>query len=388
MIPIRYNVRSLIVRKTTTIATAVGIALVIWVLSSALMLAAGVRKTLAISGQHDVAIVMRKGSDAELGSVIDAAEVSKVLGAPGVKRDEKGKPVGAGEIVVVAAMEKLGAAGVSNVQIRGVTEDVMKFRPEVRIVAGAPPKPGTDEVMIGKRLRGRFRGLDINQTFELRKNRPARVVGVFEAQGSSYESEVWVDLDTLRAAYAREGMVSSVRVKLENAEAFEGFRGAMEGDKRLGYQALRERKYYEKLSEITSIFINVVGTLVAVFCAVAAAIGAMITMYAAVSNREREIGTLRALGFSRGSILFSFLFESVVLALMGGATGAIASLAMGFVHLSVMNFQSWSELVFRFEPTPGIVLSSLAFAGVLGVLGGFFPALRASQVSPIEAMRG
>lgn len=389
MIPIQYNIRSLAVRKTTTLATALGVGLVVFVLSSSMMLAAGIKKTLAISGREDTAIVLRKGSDAELGSTIEAAEVNRILGAPGVRRDGKERPIGSGEVIVVAALEKLGTdGGVSNVQLRGVTEDVKALRPEVRIVAGVPARPGSDEVIVGKRIRGRFKGLDIGQSFELRKNRPAKVVGVFEANGSSYESEIWADLDTLRAAYARDGVVSSVRVRLTSPDAFDTFKASMEGDKAYGYMALREVAYFEKQSEGTSLFINVMGIFVSVCFSVGAMIGAMITMYAAVSNRQREIGTLRALGFSRTSILTSFLLESVLLSLLGGAAGAGASMAMGLVKFSMMNFASWSEIVFGFEPTPRILLTSLIFAGAMGLLGGFFPAVRAARVSPITAMRG
>jgi putative ABC transport system permease protein len=388
VIPVRYNVRSLAVRKATTFATAFGIALVVFVLSSSMMLAAGIKKTLAVSGRADTAIVLRKGSDAELGSVIDAAEVNRILGAAGVRHDAKDRPIGAGEVVVVGAMEKLGANGVTNVQIRGVTADVKELRPEVAIVEGRPARPGSDEVVIGKRIRGRFKGTDLGQSFELRKNRPVQVVGIFEAGGSSYESEIWVDLDTLRAAYAREGGVSSVRVRLTDPAAFDTFRAVMEGDKAYGYLTLRETEYFEKQSAGTSLFINVMGTMVSVFFAVGAMIGAMITMYAAVANRQREIGTLRALGFSRLSILGSFLLESVLLALLGGAAGAVASLGMGFVRFSMINFASWSEIVFGFEPTPRIMITSLVFAGGMGLLGGIFPAVRAARVSPIAAMRG
>ncbi|HVY47757.1 MAG TPA: FtsX-like permease family protein [Minicystis sp.] len=388
MIPIKYNVRSLAVRRTTTLATALGIALVVFVLASALMLAAGVKKTLAVSGAPDVAIVLRKGSDAELGSVIDAAEVNRILGAPGVKRDAAGKPIGAGEIVVVAAMEKLGANGLTNVQIRGVTDEAANLRPGMKIIDGRAARPGSDEVIVGKRIRGRFKGVELGDSFELRKNRPVKVVGVFEAGGSSYESEIWVDVDTLRAAYARQGAVSSVRVELESPAAFDGFKTAMEGEKAYGYQALREGEYFEKLSEGTSIFINAMGGLIAFFFALGAMVGAMITMYAAVANRQREIGTLRALGFSRASILVSFLAEALILALFGGALGTLASLGMSFVHFSMINFASWSEIVFSFDPTPKIIVTSLVFAGGMGLAGGFFPALRASEVSPVVAMRG
>ena len=258
----------------------------------------------------------------------------------------------------------------------------------MKVVAGRAPKPGTDEVMVGERIRGRFKGVDLGQSFELRKNRPANVVGVFSANGSSYESEVWADVDALRAAFAREGIVSSVRVKLESPETYDAFRAAMEGDKRFGYLVMKERDYFEKQSEGTSLFIGAMGTIVAVFFALGAMIGAMITMYAAVANRQREIGTLRALGFTRGSILVSFLVESIALALLGGLVGAAASCAMGLVHFSMMNFASWSEIVFKFEPTPGILLVALGFAGGMGVIGGFFPALAAARVSPTAAMRG
>jgi putative ABC transport system permease protein len=388
MIPVKYNVRSLAVRKTTTVVTAFGIALVVYVLATALMLSAGIKKTLAISGAPDVAIVIRKGSDAELGSVIDSAEVNRILGANGVKRDETGKPIGAGEVLVVGAMEKVGANGLTNVQMRGVTPEARKLRPEMKIIAGRDAKPGSDEAIVGKQINGRFKDVELDHSFELRKNRPVKVVGVFEAAGSSYESEVWVDVDTLASAYARQGAVQSVRVKLESPAAFDGFKAAMEGEKSYGYQAMRETEYFEKISEGTSIFINVLGSLIAFFCALGAMIGAMITMYSAVANRQREIGTLRALGFSRGSILFSFLLESTILALIGGAVGVVASLAMSFVHLSMMNLASWSEMVFSFDPTPRIIVTALIFAGGMGIVGGFFPALRASRVSPVLAMRG
>lgn len=389
MIPIKYNVRSLIVRKTTTIATALGIGLVVCVLSCALMLSAGVKKTLGSSGHPDVALVLRKGSDAELGSVIDQAAINTILGnGAGIKKDDKGQPMGIAEVIVVGAMEKLGAVGVTNVQMRGVPLDtVRQFRPEVTIVEGRWPQAGTGEVVIGQRLRGRFKGLEMNGSFDLRKNRPAKVVGVFSAAGSSYESEVWADLDTLRSAYGRDG-VSSVRVKLESTAAFDGFRANMESDKQFGFTAMRETEYYEKQSEGTALFLTIVGAMVSLWSSIGAMIGAMITMYAAVANRKREIGTLRALGFSRRSILLSFLLESVLLSLAGGLLGALAAMGMGFVKFSMMNLASWSEIVFTFDPTPGILGTALIFAAGMGLIGGFFPAVRAARTSPIQAMRG
>lgn len=388
MIPVRYNVRSLAVRKATTVATAAGIALVVFVLASSLMLSAGIKKTLGSSGKADNAIVLRMGSSSELDSVIEESSVALIEAAPGVKKDERGQAIGVPEIVVVGAMEKIGTDGVTNVSIRGVGEDVMRFRPEVHIVAGRPPRPGSDEALVGARIRGRVRGVDLNQSFEIKKNRPVQVVGVFEAGGSSYESEVWVDRELLRQTYGRQGVESSVRVQLESPSKFDAFRAGVENDKRLGLQAMRETAFYEKQSEGASIFIGAIGTVVSVFFAIGAMIGAMITMYAAVANRQREIGTLRALGFSRTSILTSFLFEAVVLAVIGGAVGAAASLAMGFVRFSMVNFASWSEIVFSFDPTPRVIVTALVFACGMGLLGGFFPAVRAARTSPLKAIRG
>jgi putative ABC transport system permease protein len=387
MIPLRYNVRSLAVRRTTTAATALGIALVVFVLASAMMLSAGIKKTLASSGRSDNAIVLRKGSNAELGSVIEDPSINVIAAQPGVKKDASG-PMAVGEVIVVAALEKIGANGITNVNIRGVPDNGMKFRPDMHIVEGTAPRAGSAEVMIGSRIRGRFKGLDLGQSFELKKNRPVTVVGIFDDAGSSYESEVWVDRDTLKSAFGREGVVSSVRVRLESASAFDAFKGGVENDKALGFEAIRETAFYEQQSEGTSFLVGGLGMLISIFFSIGAMIGAMITMYAAVANRQREIGTLRALGFSRGSILVSFLVEAVALAMIGGIVGVVASLGMGAVKFSMMNFASWSEIVFSFDPTPKIIGTALGFAAGMGLLGGFFPAVRAARVSPVTAMRG
>jgi putative ABC transport system permease protein len=308
------------------------------------------------------------------------------LSQQGIKM-EGGKPMGAAEVVVVLALAKVGVPGLTNVAVRGVTEASYALRPNVKIVRGKPARPGSDEVVIGERIAGRFQNVDLNQKFELRKNRPVTVVGVFSDGGSSHESEVWADLDTLRSAFGREGAVSSVRVRLESRSKLDAFRTAVEQDKRLGLMVMRETTYYEQQSENLALFIGIMGTLIAVFFSIGAMIGATITMYAAVANRQREIGTLRALGFSRTSILSSFLIEAVVLAFIGGAIGAAASLAMKMVTFSMVNFASWSEVVFSFDPTPSIIGKALVFAIGMGLLGGFFPAIRASRVSPVAAMR-
>lgn len=388
LIPLSYNIRSLFVRKATTIATAFGIALVVFVLASSLMLSRGIKRTLVSTGAPDRAVVLRKGAGTELASNIESRTVGVILSTAGVRMDGP-TPLGGPEVVVVLAMEKLGTDGkISNVQVRGVTPVSYTLRKELKIVDGRAAAPGSDEVVIGKGLRGRFRGLELGQSFDLKKNRPVKVVGVFDAQGSGFDSEVWADLDTLRATFGRNGVASSVLVQLESASTYEGFKAAVEHDKQLGLEPFRESDYYEKQSEGTSIFVTAMGVVVTFFFSVGAMIGATITMYAAVAQRRREIGTLQALGFSRFAILFSFVFESTVLALVGGAFGAIASLAMGFVEFSMMNFATWQEVTFSFDPSLGVVGASTFVGAVMGVIGGFFPALSAALTPPVAAMRG
>ena len=387
MVPLSYNIRSLTVRKTTTLATALGIGLVVFVFSAVLMLSAGIKKTMSSSGRPDVAIILRKGSDAELSSGIDTPNVGLILANPEVQRGPDGKGDGVGEVVVVIILDKLGTDGVSNATIRGVGDNVYAFRDKAKIVEGRKARPGADECVVGRAIAGRFKGLDFGQSFELRKNRVLKVVGVFEDGGSSFESEIWADIDTVRSAFGREGIVQSVRAHLVDASKFDSFKRSIESNRQLGLQVQRESDYYEKQSEGTSLFITTLGTIVAFFFAVGAMIGAMITMYSAVSNRKREIGTLRALGFGKTAIMTSFLLESVFLALLGGFLGAVASLAMGLVHFSMVNFQSWSEMVFSFDPTPKSILSGLAFATTMGLLGGLFPAVRAARMPLIKALK-
>jgi putative ABC transport system permease protein len=388
MIPLAYNLRNLTVRLSTTIASAGGLALVVFVFSSMMMLSNGIEKTLGRSAQSDVAIVMRKGSDAELSSGIEETQVGLVLAGREVKKQPNGQPDGVGEVALVILLDKIGTDGVSNVQIRGVPDNVMTFRPDVKIVDGRPAQPGTDEVIIGKAIRGRFKGMDLGQSFDLRKNRPVKVVGVFADSGSSFESEIWGDLHTILSSFGREGTVSSVRARLQDETKFDAFKTAIEQDPQLGLMVMRESEYYEKQSAGMSVFITAMGVMIGVFFSIGAMIGAMITMHASIANRQREIGTLRALGFSRLSILTSFLIESVALALVGGAVGAAASLLMGFVRFSTMNFASFSEIVFTFEPTPGILIRAMLLAALMGLLGGLFPAIRAARMNPILAMRG
>ncbi|HVH45212.1 MAG TPA: FtsX-like permease family protein [Labilithrix sp.] len=387
MVPIKYNVRSLIVRKRTTLAAAVGLALAVAVFACALMLAAGLERTLGRAASPDVAVVMRKGSDTEMTSTIDDKHVNLVLSQAAQIGASK-KPVGVGEVLVVILLDKIGVEGVSNVTVRGVPEDALAFRPTAKIVEGRAPNPGSDEVVVGRAIKGRFKGLTIGESFELKKNRPVKVVGFFSDDGSAFESEVWADVHVVRQAFGRTGAVSSVRVRLDSPSKFDAFKALVEGDRQLGLVAMREADYFEKQSQATGFMLKILGGMVAFFVGIGAMIGATITMNAQVAGRSREIGTLRALGFSKGAILFAFLLESLVLALVGGIVGAVAALGMTTVKLTMLNMGSWSEVVFGFEASPQIIVSSVVLSGIMGLLGGFLPAIRAARVSPIEAMRG
>ena len=388
MIPLRYNIRNLMVRRSTSLATLVGIALVVFVLAAAMMLTAGIERTMAASGAPDHAVVLRKGSDVELQSSIQNQSVGLILSAPGVKVDDSGSPVGGGEILVVIAQEKVGSDGqVSNIQVRGVAANIAKYRPEVRMIAGRPARPGTDEVVIGNRIRGRFQGVQLGETFELNKNRPVKVVGVFDAGGSTFESEVWADVETVRSAFGRDGVVSSVTAVLESPSKYDAFSAMIEHDKQLGLEAMREREYYEKQSEGTTMFVSILGWVISFFFIVAAIIGAFITMNTAVAHRRKEIGTMRALGFSRSAILISFVIECLFLSVSGAVLGIVAAFGMSFVKFSMMNFATWSEIVFTFQMTGSVIITAVVVGGVMGLLGGFIPAFKASRLKPIEALR-
>lgn len=387
MVPIAYSVRNLAVRRTTTAATAGGVALVVFVFAAVLMLGQGMRRALATSGSPDIAIVLRAGSDSELSSIVEPINAALVTGQPTVARRPGGAVDASGEVVVVIALNKLGTNGVSNVLLRGVPDGALLLHREVKLIEGHAPRPGSDEVIVGKAIRGRFAGVDLGQSFELRKGRVAHVVGVFEAGGSAYESEVWGDLDAFRNAFGRGTVVSSVRVRLSSPGAFDSFKAAVESDPQLDLKAQRESDYYEKQGQSTSAFIQVLGLIIAVFFAIAAMVGAMITMYGAVANRGREIGTLRALGFSKFAILSSFLLESVVLALVGGAIGSVGALAMIFVKFSMINYANWSELVIGFDPTVRILVTALLFSAGMGLIGGLLPALRAARLPLLDGLR-
>lgn len=391
MVPFTYNVRSLFVRKITTIATAVGIALVVFVYGASLMLQQGIEKAITTGGRADNVIIMRKGSDAELSSAIGQEYVNLFLAQPQVAQAQGV----VGEIVIVITAERSdGSGGISNLLIRGMPANGIPFRPEFEIVSGRAPRPGTNEVVIGKAVAGRFldpsgsgKVIEPGNSFDIKRNRPLEVVGIFSAGGSSYESEVWGDLDVVRRHSGREGVVSSARIRLSSPSEFDTYRQAIENDQRFSMKVQREIDYYADQSSQTSGFLTGMGIALAVLFSIAAMIGAAITMNAAVANRSREIGTLRALGFSRSSVLMSFILEAIFLAILGGILGTGLVMLLGFVKFPIINFQTFSELVITFTATPAVVVRALIAAAIMGLIGGLGPAIRAARVSPVDAMR-
>jgi putative ABC transport system permease protein len=389
MIPLRYNVRSLIVRKATTIATALGIALVVFVAGASVMLEEGVKRAIATGGRTDNVIILRKGSDNELSSAIGQQYLALFTAQPQVSQAEGV----VGEVVIVVTAERNdGSGGISNLTVRGMSPNGFGFRPEFHIVSGRAPKPGTNEVVIGQAVTAKFidndhkKPIQPGMSFDVKHNRPLDVVGVFSA-GGSYDSEVWGDLDAIRRSAGREGIVSSARLRLRSPDEFDAYRSAIEGDSRFSMKVQREPEYYSDQSQQIAGFFDIMGTVLAVLFSLAAMIGAAITMNAAVANRSREIGTLRALGFSRLSILISFLGEALMITLLGGAIGSALVMLLSFVSFPMINFQTFSEIVIRFVPTPAVFLTAFRASILMGLIGGMLPAIRASQVSPIEAMR-
>jgi putative ABC transport system permease protein len=387
-IPFSYSSRSLWARRATTAATASGIALVVFVLCASQMLSSGMRSTLLRAGRDDKALVMQHDAYAEVDSRIRQGVLTAVTGAPGVRHAASGEPLVTAESLVQLFVPRLDdPSRISSVQVRGVSDNVFTLRPEVHVVRGRPPQLGSDEAIIGIGIDKTYEGLALGGHFNLKKGRDIQIVGVFAAAGSAYESELWTGLDVVRTSMGWEGYLSSVTALLESSSAFEGFASRLELDKTEGLGVARERAYYEKVSEGLSRSVQTLGDLVSIIFACGAMLGAAITMNAAIAQRRREIGVLRALGFSSGQVLWAFLLESTVLALAGATIGAGLACLLSFATFSATNYGTGNEITFPFQPTPLILLRSIVSGAVVGVLGGFFPALKAARTSPVRAMR-
>lgn len=387
-VPFSYSFRNLWKRRLTTILTVAGMALVVFVFAAVLMMAAGLQKTLVETGSQDNVVVVRKASASEVMSMIDRKSASIVEMQPHIATGIRGQPMMARESVVLIALKKKGAeqsSSHSNVVVRGIQDESMPLRPQVKLVAGRMLRPGSSEVIVGNSIAKGFQGVGLQQTLSWGM-RNWTVVGIFDAGNTGFSSEIWGDVDQVMQAFRRP-IYSSLIFKLKNPDAFDAAKTAIENDPRLTLEVRRETKYYRDQSEVMAKFLRILGTSLTIIFSIGAIIGAMITMYSAVANRTAEIGTLRALGFRRRNILLAFLTESLLLGFIGGCLGLFFASFMQFITISTVNFQTFSELAFKFTLTPGIVVQSMLFALGMGLIGGVLPAMRASRLKIVDALR-
>jgi ABC-type lipoprotein release transport system permease subunit len=384
-VPLTYIARNLWVRRLTTVLTAGGMALVVFVFSAVLMLDAGLKATMVSSGSNSNVVIIRKGSDTEVQSGVDRDSAAVVETLPQVARGADGGTLASREVVVLDSLAKRGSNQRTNVPVRGVSPLGLQLRRQVRIVEGRMFRPGASEIVVGNSVAHDFTGVGIGQTLRFAQ-REWLVVGRFDAQRTAFDSEIWGDCEQLLQAFRRT-VYSSLLVRLTQASDFEALRAAVDADPRLQMEARRERQYYEDQSRQMSGFIRILGLTLSVIFSLGAMIGAAITMYASVATRTAEIGTLRALGFVRRSILTAFLLESMLLALAGGVAGLAGASLLQAVRISTTNFQTFSELAFSFELTPGVIVRSLLFALVMGLAGGVLPAAKAARMRIVDALR-
>jgi putative ABC transport system permease protein len=385
-IPFKYTVKNFTSRKLTTFITIFGVALVVFVFTAVLMMAYGIQKTLKATGQPDNVIVTRKAANGEISSLVDGETQDIVRTLPHIAVDKNGKQIISKEPVVIINLEKL-SGGMSNVTVRGVSDVVFELRPQVKIIEGQMFKFGLRELIVGSGVTGRFKGAGIGDEVKFAGD-SWKIVGIFDSDGSGFDSEMWGDSQALLNAFNRGSTVSSMTLKLDDASNFEDFKKQFEFDKRLQqFEPKIEQQYFEEQSEFMAAFIRIIGIVITVIFSFGAMIGAAITMYAAVANRTVEVGTLRALGFKRRSILVVFLIESLVIAITGGAIGIFLASFLQFFNISTLNFQSFSELAFSFSLSPSIIITSLIFSVIMGIIGGFLPSVRASRLKIVNALR-
>lgn len=385
VIPYSYTLKNLGARKVTTALTAAGMALVVFVFATVLMLQEGLRKTLVDTGSPDNVVVTRRSAGTEVQSGIDRAQAAVVESQPEIAYGTDGRARVSKEMVVLITLLKRDSDKPSNVIIRGLGAQGRDLRPQVRIVQGRMFNPGSSEIIAGRSIAERFRGAGVGERLRFGM-RDWTVVGTFDAGNSGFDSEIWGDAEQLMQAFRRP-VYSSLILKLNDTERFAGLKQRLESDPRLTVEAKRESVFYAEQSEVLANFIGYLGLTLSVIFSIGATIGAMITMYASVASRTAEIGTLRALGFRSSGILVVFLLEALLLGLIGGVIGLILASLMQFLTISTMNWQSFAELAFTFLLNPAIIAKSIAFALFMGLLGGFLPALRASRLNIVDALR-
>jgi ABC-type lipoprotein release transport system permease subunit len=384
-IPLSYIARNLWARRLTTALTASGLALVVFVFATVLMLDEGLRTTLVTTGEYDNVMLVRRSAESEVQSGIDRAQAKVAASHAAIGLGADGQPMLSKEIVVLISLNKRGSDKPSNVVIRGVDPRGLLLRPQVKITSGRLFRPGASEIVAGASIARRFAGAGIGEKLRFGQ-REWTVVGLFDAGNSGFDSEIWGDADQLMQAFRRNGY-SSMVLRLADSTLFDRFKRDIESDQRLTLEAKREQTFYSDQSRALSNFISILGLTLSIIFSIGAMIGAAITMYASVANRVGEIGTLRALGYLRRNILAAFLAESMLLALTGGVVGLLFASLMQFLSFSTTNFQSFSELAFGFRLNGVIIVKTLLFSLVMGVIGGLLPALRAARMKIVDALR-
>ena len=384
-IPFSYSLRNLWTRRLTTFLTASGMALVVFVFAAVLMLAEGLQKTLVETGSFENVVVIRKAAGSEVQSGVDRQQASIIETMPEIASGPDGNPLVAKELVVLIALPKRGTDKPSNIVIRGIGEHSLLLRPQVKLMQGRMPRPGSSEIIAGQSIAERFRGGGIGETIRFGM-RDWTVVGIFNAGNTGFNSEIWGDADQFMQAFRRSAY-SSVIFRLRASSEFEKVKSWIENNPRLTQEAMRETEYYRKQSEMMAKFLRILGITLTVIFSLGAVIGAMITMYASVANRTAEIGTLRAIGFQRNSILTAFILESLLLGFIGGFIGLFFASFLQLYTISTMNFQTFSELAFTFSLNFRIIYQAMAFSLIMGFVGGVLPAFRASRMNIVDALR-
>jgi len=383
-LPLKYNLRNIVVRKGSTLATAFTIGLTVAVFLLVMALARGIDLTLSSSGEPLNMIVLREGSTAELNSSITRENFNDLMYLDGVER-EGDKPLATAEIITLIYKARKGMSQGSNVTVRGVGPMSFKLRSGFQTVAGRVFQPGLTEAVVSKRIAERFQGLDVGDKFRIQTT-DYTVVGLFDSAGKAFESEIWVDVNSLASSTKRETFSSALlRVKDQNALAT--LEKRITDDPKLHLKASSERVFYEDQQGVASGALKGLAVFISFIMAVGAGFAGMNTMYAAVARRTNEIGTLRVLGFSRISILTAFLLESVAIALIGAAIGILLTLPLNFVSTGTSNWVTFSEIAFNFRVTPDLMISALIFGAIIGFVGSLLPSIRASRFKIVDALR-
>lgn len=385
MIPIKYNVRSLRVRWVTTLMTVLATGMVVWATVLTFGLTDGLEHALRVSGDKLDVLVLRKGSNDETSSSIDAQTAREIANLEGIARNKDNQPLCSAEYVTILTKPRRGNGGTTNLIIRGVEQAGRELRPDFKIVEGRDVNSGVNEVITSRQMAERFENLAIGEKLEINKSL-FTVVGYFEAGGSAAESEVWTDLRDLTSARRTPGAISIVNFRARDEAAREMLTKRIQDDEQFKLKAVSETKYFEDQMS-ASIALRIVGYVIGVFLTLGAMFAAANTMYAAVASRGREIGTLRALGFSRFSILTSFLLESVLLCLLGGMLGCLATLPLNGLSTGTLNWATFSEITFAFRFGPNVLARGVIMALVMGLLGGLFPAIRAVRLRIVDTLR-